>query len=187
MMHAHEEVNTEGAVMQHTGIVINKESWLMLRDEPLYSPRFITREDTNEVALVTRVEVLDFFLEVYPPLILDLETWCGSDNIWGASLHYRFRTRFGGSYQGVFYLNPRQRSDVALLRHVTQHETLTAVFLSEDCNEHYTVDLVHDPQALARWQQLVSSLPIEEALLDADVEDTTFMAAVDELRTKGET
>ena len=42
--------------MQPTGVVINRESWLLLMEEPLYSVRFIDREGTQELAVVSRVE-----------------------------------------------------------------------------------------------------------------------------------
>ena len=36
--------------MAHMGIVIAKESWAVLREEPLYSARFIDREGAEEMA-----------------------------------------------------------------------------------------------------------------------------------------
>src|SRR5437867_722557 len=61
--------------MAHMGIVISKESWAVLREEPLYSARFIDREGAEELALVVRVEELDSFLEAHPPLPLALTAW----------------------------------------------------------------------------------------------------------------
>ncbi len=58
--------------MEHTGIVIGKESWAVLREEPLYSARFIDREGTEELAVIVRVEAIDWFFEVQPLLTLDL-------------------------------------------------------------------------------------------------------------------
>ena len=58
--------------MQQTGVVINRESWLLLMEEPLYSVRFIDREGTQELAIVSRVEDLDWFLEAAVPLTLAL-------------------------------------------------------------------------------------------------------------------
>ena len=49
--------------MKKTGVVINREGWLLLVEEPLYSIRFIDREGTQELAVVTRVEDLELFLE----------------------------------------------------------------------------------------------------------------------------
>ena len=39
--------------MEKTGVVIGRDSWLLLRDEPLYSARFIDRDGTDELALVS--------------------------------------------------------------------------------------------------------------------------------------
>ena len=58
--------------MRQTGIVINKESWGLLQAEPLYCPRFIDRTGTDELALVVRVELFDFFLDAQFPLTVDL-------------------------------------------------------------------------------------------------------------------
>jgi len=68
--------------MNPTGVSINKESWALLREEPLYSARFIDREGTEELALVIRVEVLDFFFDMHPPLTLDVNTWQSSRGVW---------------------------------------------------------------------------------------------------------
>ena len=61
--------------MQPTGVVINRESWLLLREEPLYSVRFIDREGSQELAVVSRVEDLDWFIDAPLPLTLSLSTW----------------------------------------------------------------------------------------------------------------
>jgi len=144
--------------MAHTGIVIGKESWAVLRDEPLYSARFIDREGTEELAVVTRVEALDWFMEAYPPLTLNLTTWCSLRGTWVVTIAYQLRPTFGGAKGGIFYLNPRQTVDAEILRKLLQQEGLPVIFLSEDCTEHYTVKIVQDPQELKRWQELVEEM-----------------------------
>ena len=68
MIDAGTQVNhNEGRAMRQTGIVINKESWGLLQEEPLYCPRFIDRTGTDELALVVRVELIDFFLDAQLP------------------------------------------------------------------------------------------------------------------------
>jgi hypothetical protein len=144
--------------MAHTGIVIGKESWAVLRDEPLYSARFIDREGTEELAVVTRVEALDWFMEAYPPLTLNLTTWCSLRGTWVVTIAYQLRPTFGGAKGGIFYLNPRQTADAEIFRKLLQQEGLPVIFLSEDCTEHYTVKIVQDPQELKRWQELVEEM-----------------------------
>ena len=124
--------------MVQTGIVINKESWAVLRDEPLYSARFIDRENTEELALVVRVEILDFFLDTALPLALDLTTWRSSQGIWVVVVSYRLHPTFGNTQAGMFYLNPYHPAEAELLRKLLQRGTLSVIFLSADCQEHYT-------------------------------------------------
>ena len=50
--------------MEKTGVVINRDSWLLLQDEPFYSARFIDRDGTEELALVVRVEELEGVEEI---------------------------------------------------------------------------------------------------------------------------
>ncbi len=50
--------------MEKTGVVINRDSWLLLQDEPFYSARFIDRDGTDELALVVRVEELEGVEEI---------------------------------------------------------------------------------------------------------------------------
>jgi len=170
--------------MEQTGIVIGKESWAVLRDEPLYSARFIDREGTDEIAVVMRVEALDWFFEVHPPLTLDLTTWRSPQGIWVVLISYQLHSTFGGTQGGTFYLNPRQAADAEILRKLLRQETLLVVFLSEDCNAHYTVGVVQDPQVLVRWRQLVEemnqTLPQEKST-DAF---SDFEAAVQELQSR---
>jgi hypothetical protein len=169
--------------MVHTGIVIGKESWAVLRDEPLYSARFIDCEGTEEIALIVRVEALDWFLEVHPPLTLDLTTWRSSQGTWGVVIAYQLHPVFGGAKGGIFYLNPRQAADAEILRKLLQQEGVPVIFLSEDCHEHYTVRVVQDPRELDRWQHLVADM--NHALAGAqlvDGHDPGFEAALQEFQ-----
>ena len=171
--------------MQHTGIAIGKESWAVLREEPLYSARFIDREGTEEIAVVARVEAIDWFFEVQPPLTVDLSTWCSSQGTWVVTIVYQLHPTFGRTKGGVFYLNPRQVADAEILGKLLRQEGLVVILLSEDCHEHYTVRVVQDPRALDRWRQLVGEMGktlAGEAL--ADDEDLDFTAALQELQTQ---
>lgn len=168
--------------MPQTGIVIGKESWAVLRDEPLYSARFIDREGTDELALVIRVEVLDWFVEAHPPLTVDLSTWCSAQRKWIVMVSYQLQPSFAGAQGGVFYLNPGQSADEELLRKFLKQETLYVVFLSEDCETHYTVGVTLNPQEQVHWRQLVEE--IERTLTGKkrdDENDPDFEAAVQEL------
>jgi hypothetical protein len=173
--------------MASTGISINKESWAVLREEPLYSARFIDREETDELAVVLRVEMLDWFFEIYPPLTFNLTTWRSSQGTRIAVLSYQLHPTYGGTKGGVFYLNPRQTADAAILRKLSRQESFPVIFLSEDCNEHYTIGVVQDPQELDRWQQLVEAMKAnsaEEPCRDDD--DSDFAAAVQEFQQRKE-
>lgn len=173
--------------MAQTGIVINKESWRVLREEPLYSPRFIDRTGTDELALVVRVELLDFFLDAQLPLTIDLSTWQGSQGTWVVIVTYQLHPTFGPSTGGTFYLNPRQETDSEILRKLLWQEALAVVFLNEDCTEHYTTRLFFDPQALARWWQQVGAM--KEALGDTMLHndhEAEFERAVQELQNCGQ-
>ena len=168
--------------MTQTGIVINKESWGLLQEESLYSPRFIDRAGTDELALVVRVELLDFFLDAQLPLTIDLSTWQGSQGTWVVIVTYRLHPTFGPSTSGMFYLNPRQETDSEILRKLLRQEALSIVFLSEDCAEHYTTRFFFDPQASARWWQQVGAMKIAlgETKLRDDY-DEEFEQALPEL------
>ncbi len=161
--------------MQPTGVVINRESWLLLREEPLYSVRFIDREGTQELAVVSRVEDLDWFIEAPLPLTLSLSTWQSPERIWVVAIGYQLHPTFGGSKGGVFYLNPRQASDAALLQKLVRQDKLTVILLSEDTELHYTVSVPLSPPQLERWQAAVArlGLPAAGALPDAE-EDPAF-------------
>jgi len=168
--------------MNPTGVSINKESWALLREEPLYSARFIDREGTEELALVVRVEVLDLFFDMYPPLALDVNTWQSSQGIWVVLVGYQLSAPAGPPPGGVFYLNPQHAADSEILRKLSQRETLSVIFLSEDCQEHYTVGITHDPQTFAQWQTQLKVIAQEtqKPLLTGDT-DPNFEAAVQEL------
>ena len=169
--------------MAHMGIVISKESWAVLREEPLYSARFIDREGAEELALVVRVEELDSFLEAHPPLPLALTAWRSPQGTWVVALAYQLHPTFGEAKAGVFYLNPRQAADAEILRKLPRQESLCVIFLSADCSEHYTVGVAQPPQELAHWQQLMKD--ISQTLTGemlADDEDPDFEAARQEFQ-----
>jgi hypothetical protein len=171
--------------MAQTGIVINKESWGILREEPLYSPRFIDRSGTDELALVVRVELLDSFLDAQLPLTIDLSTWQSSQGTWVVIVTYQLHSTFGPATGGMFYLNPRQETDSEILRKLLRQEALAVVFLNEDCTEHYTTRLFFDPQAVTRWWQQVGEM--KEALADTtphDGHEAEFERAVQELQNR---
>jgi hypothetical protein len=173
--------------MAQTGIVINKESWGVLREEPLYSPRFIDRSGTDELALVVRVELLDFFLDAQLPLTIDLSTWQSSQGTWVVIVTYQLHPTFGPSTGGTFYLDPQQGADAEILRKLLQQERLFLVFLNEDCTEHYTTSFFFDPQALARWWQQVGAM--KEALGETkprDDHEAEFEQAVLGLQGRGQ-
>lgn len=165
--------------MQPTGVVINRESWLLLMEEPVYSVRFIDRESTQELAVVSRVEDLDWFIDVPLPLSLSLCPWQSPEQIWVVAIGYQLYPTFGGSKGGVFYLNPRQASDTAILRKLVQQEKLTVILLSEDTELHYTVSVPLSPPQLERWQAAVARLGPSAAdeLLDTE-EDPAFNRAL---------
>ena len=163
--------------MQPTGVVINRESWLLLMAEPLYSVRFIDREGTRELAAVSRVEDLDWFIDAPLPLSLSLATWQSPERIWVVAIGYQLHPTFGGSKGGVFYLDPRQASDAAILRKLVRQEKLTVILLSEDTELHYTVSVPLSPPQLERWQAAVARLPAADALLDTE-EDPAFNRAL---------
>ncbi len=168
--------------MQPTGISINKESWMLLREEPLYSARFIDREGTDELVLVVRVEMLDWFLGVQPPLTLDLASWRSPHDVWVTLLSYQLRPNFGGSKGGSFYLNPRVNSEAELLRKLVRQESLPVIFLSEDCESHYTSRVLIDPQMLQTWRQQLDEIQFGlQGRPTVDGDDPEFTAAVQEL------
>lgn len=169
--------------MTRTGIVINKESWGLLREEPLYCPRFIDRTGTDELALVVRVELIDFFLDAQLPLTIDLSTWRNSQGIWVVMVTYQLHPTFGPGTGGMFYLNPRHETDSEILRKFLRQEALSIVFLNEDCAEHYTTRLFFDPQAMARWWQQVGEMKtaLGEGKLREEY-DEEFEQAVQELQ-----
>jgi hypothetical protein len=141
--------------MAHTGIVIAKESWDVLREEPLYSARFIHREGSDELALVVRVEELDGFLQNYPPLTLALTSWCSPQGTWVVAVAYQLHPLYGGGKGGIFFFNPRQRADMDILHKLLQRDSLPTIFLNDDCTEHYSVGVVLPPQEVERWRQAI--------------------------------
>lgn len=169
--------------MAQTGIIINKESWSLLREEPLYCPRFIDRAGTDELALVVRVELIDFFLDAQLPLTLDLSTWHSPHGTWVVIVTYQLHPTFGLGTSGIFYLNPRQVTDSEILRKFLRQEALAIVFLNEDCAEHYTTRFFFDPQATARWWQQIGEMKtaLEESKLREEY-DEEFEQAVRELQ-----
>jgi hypothetical protein len=165
--------------METTGISIDKESWALLREEPLYSARFIDRSGTDELVLVVRVEALDWFFEMQPPLFLDLAPWRSPQGVWVVIVSYQLRPNFGGAKGGSFYVNPRQETEAELLRKLTRQESLPVIFLSEDCESHYTSKVMLDPQVLITWRLQVEE--IQQGLKDQvalEDDDRAFAAAV---------
>ncbi len=165
--------------MQPTGVVINRESWLLLMQEPLYSVRFIDRAGTQELAVVARVEDLDWFVEAPLPLSLSLTTWQSPEQVWVVAIGYQLHPTFGGSKGGVFYLNPRQAGDAAILHKLIRQDNLAVILLSEDTGLHYTLSVPLSPQQLEHWQAAVTrlGLPAEGEPLDSE-EDPAFKRAL---------
>jgi hypothetical protein len=169
--------------MEPTGISINKESWALLRDEPLYSARFIDRTNTDELALVVRVEALEWFLGMQPPLLFDLVSWRSPRGVWVVILSYQLRSNFGPTKGGSFYLNPRQSTEADLLRKLTVRDSLPVVFLSEDCETHYTTKVLLDPQVVAVWRGQIDKISLSlsgKQMIDGV--DAEFETAVHELQ-----
>jgi hypothetical protein len=97
-------------------------------------------------------------------------------------LSYQVCPNFGGTKGGSFYLNPRHSGEAEVLRKLVLKESVPVVFLSEDCESHYTVSVPLDSQVLALWRgQLeeinmgLSGKPFVEGA------DTEFDLAVQEL------
>ncbi len=165
--------------MQPTGVVINRESWLLLMEEPVYSVRFIAREGAQELAVVSRVEDLGWFIDAPLPLTLSLTTWQSPARIWVVAIGYQLHPTFGGSKGGVFYLNPRQASDAAILHKLVQQDKLTVILLSDDTELHYTLSVPLSPPQLERWQAAMArlGLPAANTLLDTE-QDPAFSRAL---------
>jgi len=167
--------------MKRTGVVINRESWLLLMEEPLYSIRFIDREGTQELAVVTRVEDLELFLEAPLPLTLALTTWQSPQKTRVVAIGYQLHPTFGANKGGVFYLNPCQASDSTILDKLVQQDNLALIFLNEDCSLHYTTALPLAPRQLEKWQKSLALLNEESrgSLLDSQKdEDAEFATAL---------
>ena len=124
--------------MEKTGVVIGRDSWLLLRDEPLYSARFIDRDGTDELALVVRVEELEWFVESGLPLAVSLCTWQSSRGVWLAAIAYQLSPSFGEARAGVFFLNPRRTEDATLLDKLPRQERL-----GRDLSERRLRDPLH--------------------------------------------
>ena len=173
--------------MQTTGFSIDKESWMLLREEPLYSARFIDRAGTDELALVVRVEDLEWFLDTQSPVSLELTSWRSSGGAWVVTVSYQLHASFGGAKGGSFYMNPRQTMEAELLRKLTRQDTLVVVFLSEDCESHYTSKVMLDPQAVTTWRRQI--VEINQGLkgqMTSEGDDEEFAAAVRELSMQDE-
>ena len=141
--------------MEKTGLVIGRDSWLVLQDEPLYSARFIDRDGTDELAMVVRVEELEWFVESGFPLAVSLCTWQSSQNVWLAAIAYQLYPSFGETKAGVFFLNPGRAADAALLDKLPHQERLAVIFLSADCTTHYTTTLPQDDDQRAEWRDRI--------------------------------
>lgn len=168
--------------MEATGVSIGKESWSLLREEPLYSARFIDRAGTDELAIITRVEELDWFVEVQPPVLFDMVSWRSPRGAWVVVLSYQMRPNFGGTKGGSFYLNPSHPGEAEVLRKLVQKDSLPVIFLSEDCESHYTVSIPLDSQVLTLWRGQLEEVNVglkgKPFIEDLDEE---FSAAVQEL------
>ena len=168
--------------MQTTGISIDKESWALLREEPLYSARFIDRVGADDLVLVARVASLEEFLDTYPPVLLDMVSWRSPRGVWVVVVSYQLRSNFGGMKGGSFYLNPRQDAEARLLDKLVRQEALPIILLSEDCDSHYTSKVVLDPQVLRTWRQQLEE--IQQGLKGQRIlaeHDEEFTSAVREL------
>ncbi len=171
--------------MEKTGVVISRDSWLLLQDEPLYSVRFLDRDGTDELALVVRVEELEWFVETDLPLAVSLCTWQSGQGVWLAAIAYQLYPSFGETKAGVFFLNPRRAADVALLDKLPRQERLAVIFLSADCTTHYTTTLPQDDDQRAEWQDWISHLKrtVSNTNLSADL-DSAFETALVEFQDR---
>ena len=169
--------------MEKTGVVIGRESWLLLQDEPFYSARFIDRDGTEELALVVRVEELEWFIDSGFPLAVSFCNWQSSQSVWLAAIAYQLYPSFGETKAGVFFLNPRQEADAAILNKLPRQEKFAAIFLSADCTTHYTTTLPQDVEERAQWQQWITHLnrAVSDKKLNGE-EDPAFEAAVGEFQ-----
>ena len=173
--------------METTGISIDRESWMLLREEPLYSARFIDRAGTDELVLVARVASLEEFLDAYPPVLLDMTSWRSSRGVWVVVVSYQLRLSFGGTKGGSFYLDPRQETEARLLGKLMQQDALPIIFLSEDCDSHYTSKAIFDPQVVMTWRQQLEEIQREQKGRPVLAEhDEEFAAAVHELSMQEE-
>ena len=170
--------------MEKTGVVINRESWLLLQDEPFYSARFIDRDGTDELALVVRVEELEWFVESGFPLSLSFAVWQSPQSVWLAAIAYQLYPTFGEMKLGLFFFNPRQHADAAILNKLPRQEKFAAIFLSADCTTHYTTTLPQDVEERTQWQDWITHMnqAVSEEKLDGE-RDPDFEAAVDEFQT----
>ena len=170
--------------MAQVGLVIDRDSWAVLQDEPLYSARFLHCEGSEEIALVMRVEELDWVLQAHPPFTCSLTTWCSPQGTWVVVVAYQIHPTFGETKGGIFYFNPRQVGDGEILRRLPQQESLCLIFLSEDCSTHYTVKVVQPPQELASWRHQLAT--VAQALASERLtgeEDPDFAIALQEFLT----
>jgi hypothetical protein len=92
--------------MKHLGISIERESWAVLKDEPLYSARFIYCEGSEEVALVVRVEELEWFVDAQPPLTSTLTMWQSTRGTWDCYGYLSTASNFGRNTRGGFLFEP---------------------------------------------------------------------------------
>ncbi len=165
--------------MEKTGVVIGRDSWLLLQDEPFYSARFIDRDGTDELALVVRIEELEWFVESGFPLSVSFCTWRSSQGVWLAAIAYQLYPSFGEAKAGLFFLNPRQEADVAILDKLPRQEKFAVIFLSADCTTHYTTTLPQDVEERAQWQQWITHMnqAVSDEKLNGE-EDLDFERAV---------
>ena len=169
--------------MEKTGVVIDRDSWQLLQGEPFYSARFIDRDGTDELALVVRVEELEWFVESVFPLSLSCAVWQSPQGMWLVAIAYQLYPTFGETKCGLFFLNPRQQADAVILDKLPRQERLAVIFLSADCNTHYTTTLPQDVEERSRWQLRISRTKATlQSERPASEEDRVFDAAIAEFQ-----
>lgn len=167
--------------MEKTGVVIGRDSWLLLQAEPLYSARFIEREGTDELALVVRVEELEWFVEAGLPVAVALCSWQSSRGVWLAAVAYELYPICGETKAGLFCVNPCQVADATLLDKLPCQKRLAVIFLSADCTTHYTIGLPQDDEQRAAWRAAIARTTPPASGLSAD-QEAAFEAACAEFQ-----
>ena len=119
------------------------------------------------------------------PLAVSLCTWRSSRGVWLAAVAYQLSPSFGEARAGVFFLNPRRTEDVALLDKLPRQERLAAIFLSADCETHYTITLPQDDELRAGWRERVARITqVGPDTSPSDEPDPAFEDALDEFQAQ---